>query len=245
MTNTPTEARLADIAAEYGAMADGLPPQLEDGPGAASAFYMSCSLGEVASMARELLSRRSLDDGVEPVAWRWKWAEAGDWFCGPSRPARVDLERIHTIEPLYASRPTRNAGVGVLDEKAVIALIFKHLGQVGMSALTHDSGPYEIATLNHGVMEFARAVASLTSPAQETVTDYLVWSNEHRAWWRANSQGYSTLIAGAGLYTRAEAVAIAAGSRDGWHMDRRPDEIAVAIADIPEHIRAALSSKGA
>lgn len=69
MTNTPTEARLADIAAEYGAMADGLPPQLEDGPGAASAFYMSCSLGEVASMARELLSRRSLDDGVEPVAF--------------------------------------------------------------------------------------------------------------------------------------------------------------------------------
>ena len=54
-----SDERLAEIAAEYGSMADGLPPQLEDAPGAASAFYMSCSLGEVAAMARELATRRA------------------------------------------------------------------------------------------------------------------------------------------------------------------------------------------
>jgi Lar family restriction alleviation protein len=57
-----------------------------------------------------------------------------------------------------------------VDEKEVIALIFKHLGQGGMSALTHDSGPYEIATLNHGVMEFARAVTTLASRTPNTET---------------------------------------------------------------------------
>src|SRR5690606_35297792 len=53
------DERLKEISAEYGSMADGLSPQLEDGPGAASAFYMSCSLGEIAAMARELATRRA------------------------------------------------------------------------------------------------------------------------------------------------------------------------------------------
>lgn len=70
--------------------------------------------------------------------------------------------------------------------------------------------------------------------------DYLVWSNQHRAWWRPEAAGYSVSIEGAGLYTRAEAIEIAATSRDGWSMGRVPDEIAVSLADIPEHIRAAV-----
>lgn len=35
---------------------------------------------------------------------------------------------------------------------------------------------------------------------------YLIWSNEHRAWWRANAQGYTTSHERAGRYTREEAV---------------------------------------
>lgn len=33
----------------------------------------------------------------------------------------------------------------------------------------------------------------------------LIWSNEHSAWWRPNSQGYAINLACAGLYERAEA----------------------------------------
>lgn len=69
-------------------------------------------------------------------------------------------------------------------------------------------------------------------------TRYLVWSNEHNAWWRANSQGYSRSILGAGIYSREEAIDIADKSRNGWSVAERPDEIAVALADIPAKIRA-------
>lgn len=35
---------------------------------------------------------------------------------------------------------------------------------------------------------------------------YLVWSNEHRAWWRPNSAGYTTQLDKAGRYTKNEAL---------------------------------------
>lgn len=81
-----------------------------------------------------------------------------------------------------------------------------------------------------------------TVPGEVTDADYLVWSNEHRGWWRANSCGYAKSILEAGRYTRAEAIDIADKSRNGWKLDQRPDEIAVAIADLPAPIRAALTA---
>jgi hypothetical protein len=54
-----SEDRLRELAEEYGDMAGKLTGELQDGPGAASAFYMSASLGEVASIAIELLSLRT------------------------------------------------------------------------------------------------------------------------------------------------------------------------------------------
>jgi len=44
-----------------------------------------------------------------------------------------------------------------------------------------------------------------------TLPKVLIWSNEHKAWWRANSQGYDNNLAGAGLYELAEAEEIVAG----------------------------------
>lgn len=35
---------------------------------------------------------------------------------------------------------------------------------------------------------------------------YLIWSNEHRAWWRAMARGYTTEIAAAGRYSREAAL---------------------------------------
>lgn len=37
---------------------------------------------------------------------------------------------------------------------------------------------------------------------------WLIWSNEHRAWWRAHSCGYTRRIEDAGLYSYAEAKSI-------------------------------------
>lgn len=36
-------------------------------------------------------------------------------------------------------------------------------------------------------------------------TEYLIWSNEHRAWWRPRAQGYTIDLKRAGRYTREDA----------------------------------------
>ena len=37
---------------------------------------------------------------------------------------------------------------------------------------------------------------------------YLIWSNEHRAWWRPNSRGYTAHLEKAGRYSRNDALAL-------------------------------------
>lgn len=39
-------------------------------------------------------------------------------------------------------------------------------------------------------------------------TQYVVWSFEHRQWWRANHSGYTPYLADAGRYSAEEAGAI-------------------------------------
>ncbi len=68
---------------------------------------------------------------------------------------------------------------------------------------------------------------------------YLVWSNEHSAWWGPDHRGYTRVIDRAGRYERAEAMKIA-GTRDGgWHVSKgNPDEIAIPEADAIEQYAA-------
>ncbi|AJA07410.1 hypothetical protein SKP52_02375 [Sphingopyxis fribergensis] len=60
---------------------------------------------------------------------------------------------------------------------------------------------------------------------------YLIWSNEHRAWWSPNRCGYTTVIEKAGRYERVEAIAIASAARGGWVAGKNPPEIALPEAD--------------
>jgi hypothetical protein len=39
---------------------------------------------------------------------------------------------------------------------------------------------------------------------------FVIWSNEHRAWWRPTESGYTTVIEEAGRYERVAAEAIVA-----------------------------------
>lgn len=70
------------------------------------------------------------------------------------------------------------------------------------------------------------------SSDQETLAQYLVWSNEHAAWWGKDRCGYTRIIANAGRYSRAEALSIAGTREGGWHVRKgNPDEIAIPEQD--------------
>lgn len=88
--------------------------------------------------------------------------------------------------------------------------------------LTHFSGSV------HTSLAVARSVLSGESLADP----YLVWSNEHRAWWRPNSAGYTTHVASAGRYTHEKAVAICRDARNGFKHDAPPSEVPVREADV-------------
>ncbi len=63
---------------------------------------------------------------------------------------------------------------------------------------------------------------------------YVVWSHEHRAWWRSNSAGYTTALTRAGVYSRDDAISISHRARDRWEQDRIPNELPIRVSDLPE-----------
>lgn len=55
---------------------------------------------------------------------------------------------------------------------------------------------------------------------------YLVWSNQHRMWWRPARRGYTEFIDEAGRYDRAEAEEIVADAAlNGLLAVRRTDQV--------------------
>lgn len=63
---------------------------------------------------------------------------------------------------------------------------------------------------------------------------YLIWSNEHRAWWRPRAQGYTKRIDHAGRYSREEAIKHSR-SRD-QHSDEPLPELPIREADVKDVI---------
>ena len=51
---------------------------------------------------------------------------------------------------------------------------------------------------------------------------YLIWSNEHRAWWRPNNNGYTTQYSQAGQYSEQEAIKICKDA-NLYLFDRNPN----------------------
>lgn len=61
--------------------------------------------------------------------------------------------------------------------------------------------------------------------------DYVVWSNEHKAWWGPNNRGYANRLGNAGHYTRDEALKICGDARGGWCWEGAPPEMPMRLAD--------------
>lgn len=97
----------------------------------------------------------------------------------------------------------------------------------------------------------ARAIAAIEpliraderAKENEACDEYLVWSNEHNAWWRAKSAGYCTDVVCAGIYTRAEALSISHKCRDRWLPGDSPTELPVPLADLPQWAIDAIRSR--
>ena len=64
---------------------------------------------------------------------------------------------------------------------------------------------------------------------------YLVWSNEHQAWWGPGFNGYSRKLSQAGRYSRADALGICVRAMPG-QADRESmlAEIPVRLEDVQE-----------
>lgn len=57
-----------------------------------------------------------------------------------------------------------------------------------------------------------------------TVAKFLIWSNEHAMWWRANQRGYTQYIEEAGRYDRAEAEHIVSRASVGGRLATRRED---------------------
>lgn len=73
-----------------------------------------------------------------------------------------------------------------------------------------------------------------------TSEEYLVWSNEHRGWWKKGMHGYSYGLDDAQAFSRDEALRICRDSiPDAGHLGI-VSELPVRLADVREFLEGAL-----
>lgn len=63
---------------------------------------------------------------------------------------------------------------------------------------------------------------------------YLIWSNEHRAWWRSGMCGYTTGLRDAGRYSRQQAMRICRAALPSACALGTISEIPVRLQDVHE-----------
>jgi hypothetical protein len=66
---------------------------------------------------------------------------------------------------------------------------------------------------------------------------YLVWSNEHRGWWRAGRCGYTPGLMDAGKYSRAQAIDICREAIPSAMYIGTISEIPVRASDVTEFLK--------
>lgn len=71
----------------------------------------------------------------------------------------------------------------------------------------------------------------LVAGIRETDTTYVIWSNEHRAWWGPDRRGYCSRLDDAGRYDRESALGVCIGARGGRRYNDNPSEVMVLFED--------------
>jgi hypothetical protein len=64
------------------------------------------------------------------------------------------------------------------------------------------------------------------------MSKYLIWSNEHRMWWRDSWTGYTTEVTEAGRYSHEEALDICYTAIRGWKPGENIPELPVLEQDV-------------
>lgn len=84
------------------------------------------------------------------------------------------------------------------------------------------------------------------APHQEKASpnDYIIWSNEHMAWWGPGRRGYSKGLKGVGTYSRDQALEICRESLPTAAHIGMISEIPVRVADVREFLQGAIIPQG-
>jgi len=99
-------------------------------------------------------------------------------------------------------------------EREAALLIAKHYLDLNRTLVSGD----EVLL----VMRALRDAENTVSETKEPTREWLIWSNEHRAWWGPNNAGYPKDVHKAGRYTLAEARSIC--SSRSWDAHGVPPE---------------------
>lgn len=160
------------------------------------------------------------------------------WIRVPDRVVTFDDDHPSKDEPWATwtinypgeGAPRDAIHIATFDPPTILKLIDR------LVAAEHEIGDLKGFVEMSAALEKHQSAEAAESLAEQARREepYLVWSNEHRAWWRPNSAGYTTHVSAAGRYSRDEAIGIAKGARDGWSWrdSHIPDEIAVREADV-------------
>lgn len=143
------------------------------------------------------------------------------------------------------NKATTSARAGAVEPREILASVFDNEDMPATAQAVREGKGLRFNAIDIPL----KAIATALALPREVAGDqdrYLVWSNEHQAWWGPEHRGYTRHIDRAGRYDRAEALSIA-GTRDGgWHVRKgNPDEIAIPERDAVEQyaaITAALAS---
>lgn len=65
--------------------------------------------------------------------------------------------------------------------------------------------------------------------------EWMIWSNEHGAWWRPNKWGYTNVFSEAGKYSEKEMKEILEQANQVEYGGGNPPEVGVLVADWAVH----------
>lgn len=143
------------------------------------------------------------DDGTFQPLWQPQWGGKGEALA----ECHQIIAELLDICVSYVGVDRKYAyGINWTSKGAILKLACDRLGYpVPYSNDGHSVIVPAIQPELHG----AGGVYKVVDPDPK---EWLIWSNEHEAWWRPNHRGYTCIIEEAGRYSKAEADSIVANA---------------------------------